>query len=651
MNNDTALLLMVILAFSLIAIIFTIVYISYYVDCKNVNIISLIISIIFFFCFVLLNCMMTLDYFIETGGVENPSELIIKVFSNYYSYFNRVNSIMTSIIFPFMINCLETGYNSTCYIILESIHRIGHSLWKKLKTSLWKAIILIVIIVAIAVVILYYMFKDKYKLKDPLYYFDYFALALNIYNFIKIYINVGYFMVQLFFESDREGCCKCRICICKCCLGNKIIMKKYYFYSIRLIINKIEKYIKKIQDANKAINDVLKNYNNEINSAFLKFLSEKIKLIKNDLELFKYEGNQNINYNNTPIIYRENNINLNFKTSSERINTSSHNIDKKETNSLKNKNVEEQKPKIEAKDSEKESEKILAQHIRKYKKATRKIKKLNKLIKDITDDFNDEYNYQPTESNDCCKKEVRYRMFQNFKYFVLIAAFVIVILSDILLPIIQYQKSTEISNVTNITDLISDTIIISEDFFTDIVNNTNTTSNDSIGVGGMILSTLIISIIMFCVVVITSSYTIITLFSINRRSYISGDFLSGKKINDSISLMKTIKEICGYAFPLVYCNYYFWKYASKVDFIFYEQIHIPDYELTHGVGLFMFAKLVVISFSIMIFRCCGSCTKFFNNDLDNFNKNINDSNYNAFQDEVDFNYFIQNNKLYHILVN
>ena len=132
---------------------------------------------------------------------------------------------------------------------------------------------------------------------------------------------------------------------------------------------------------------------------------------------------------------------------------------------------------------------------------------MNKLIKDITDDFNDEYNYQPTESNDCCKKEVRYRMFQNFKYFVLIAAFVIVILSDILLPIIQYQKSTEISNVTNITDLISDTIIISEDFFTDIVNNTNTTSNDSIGVGGMILSTLIISIIMFCVVVITSSYT------------------------------------------------------------------------------------------------------------------------------------------------
>ena len=91
-------------------------------------------------------------------------------------------------------------------------------------------------------------------------------------------------MVQLFFESDREGCCKCKICFCKCCLGNKIIMKKYYFYSIRLIINKIEKYIKKIQDANKAIDDVLKNYNNKLNSAFHKFLSEKIKLIKNDLE-------------------------------------------------------------------------------------------------------------------------------------------------------------------------------------------------------------------------------------------------------------------------------------------------------------------------------------------------------------------------------
>ena len=82
------------------------------------------------------------------------------------------------------------------------------------------------------------MFKDKYHLEEPLYYFDYFAMALNIYSLFKIYINVGYFMVQLFFECKIEGCCcsKCNWnigCLCNCCLGNQILEKKLYFYSVR----------------------------------------------------------------------------------------------------------------------------------------------------------------------------------------------------------------------------------------------------------------------------------------------------------------------------------------------------------------------------------------------------------------------------------
>ena len=103
----------------------------------------------------------------------------------------------------------------------------------------------------------------------------------------------------------------------------------------------------------------------------------------------------------------------------------------------------------------------------------------------------------------------------------------------------------------------------------------------------------------------------------NKRAFISGDFLSGKKINDSISLMKTLKDICGYTFPLCYCNFYFWKFTSNAPILFYENIYIPDYELTHGVGLFMIAKLVVVFFSIAIFRCCGGINKisFYKNDL------------------------------------
>ena len=93
------------------------------------------------------------------------------------------------------------------------------------------------------------MFKDKYRLEDPLYYFDYFAMALNIYSLIKIYINVGYFMVQIFFDSKIEGCC-CRNRnlnngnLCNCCFGSQILEKKLYFYSVRLIVENTEKFKK-----------------------------------------------------------------------------------------------------------------------------------------------------------------------------------------------------------------------------------------------------------------------------------------------------------------------------------------------------------------------------------------------------------------------
>ena len=139
------------------------------------------------------------------------------------------------------------------------------------------------------------------------------------------------------------------------------------------------------------------------------------------------------------------------------------------------------------------------------------------------------------------------------------------------------------------------------------------------------------------------------LFSTNRRNYISKDFLSGKKINDDISLMKTLKEICSYSFPLVYCNFYFLKTASKKPLIFYEQNFFPDYELKHGISLYMIAKLVVTLFSIILFKYFGGISILLNNDLAEFNKNINDNNYNVTEDESQFNSFINNNKVLQIL--
>ena len=717
-ENERTIILLVV-AILILTIIITVIYLCYFIDCKNINVISLIISAIFFSVFISLNFLLAIDYFIATEFQIKDSELVTKIFSNFYSYFNRINSIMTSVIFPFMINCFETGYYSTCKIILESIHRIGHPLWKLLKQMHWRVLIIIGVILGIIVVILYYMFKDKYQLEEPLYYFDYFALALNIYSLIKIYINVGYFMVQLFIECKIEGCCcskfNCNIGgLCNCCTGNQILEKKLYFYSVRLIVNKTEKYLNKIKEANKALEETIKTFNNETNSKFHRFLLDKVNLMKNDLEIYKYENIQNNNIVIGPAVSRPNNLNLNFGKAPQINNlnlnygnfgnappinnlnlnygnfgnappinnlnlnngnfgnappinnlnlnfgnSSEKNLHPKntETKTLKDKKEEDEKPKIEIKDNEKESEKILAEHIRKYKKATRKIKKLKNLYNDITKEFNYKYYKGAQSSNSqcsfysvcCCKKEENEKCFKFVKYYFLIAAFFIITLTDILLPITLFDETENTNkNETNITSLINDTISLTENVLTDTSSsNDEETTYLAYGIAAILIALLM----AFLVFAITCSYTVVMIFSMNKRFFISRDFLSGKKINDSVSLMKTIKEICGFTFPLCYCNFYFWKFTTNAPIIFYENIHIPDYQLVNGIGLFMIAKLVVVFFSIAIFRCFGGISKisFFKNDLADFNKKIYDDSYNIYLDEQDFNYFIQNNKVYQIL--
>ena len=50
--------------FVAISVIITIIYLCYFIECKNTNIISLIISSIFFFAFIFLNLALLVDYFI-----------------------------------------------------------------------------------------------------------------------------------------------------------------------------------------------------------------------------------------------------------------------------------------------------------------------------------------------------------------------------------------------------------------------------------------------------------------------------------------------------------------------------------------------------------------------------------------------------------
>ena len=187
--------------------------------------------------------------------------------------------------------------------------------------------------------------------------------------------------------------------------------------------------------------------------------------------------------------------------------------------------------------------------------------------------------------------------------------------SDFLIPIIVYSYNTDDNNTTNITN---------------ITNTTNTTGTNTTGKDYFSVSYYVkeaIALIFVCI--FNSAYTIILIYSINRRNYLSGDYLYWKRKNDNISLMKTIKEVTGFSFALIYCNMYFWPYSFKDEdskMIFFNEIEMPDYEIKYGISIFMIAKLALLLFSIMVFSCCESLFGFFKSDLFNFNKSLKQYN-------------------------
>ena len=224
----------------------------------------------------------------------------------------------------------------------------------------------------------------------------------------------------------------------------------------------------------------------------------------------------------------------------------------------------------------------------------------------LTDDIEEEKKDDLTNSICHC-------IWITIKYLILLIVFFMVVFSDIFLPIYTQSKAKN-NNETNSTVPNNSTNS----------DNSNNDNEDS-GLANKILDIIAVVFLLIFIIILNSAYTIIVTYSLNRRNYISGDYLSGKKKNDNISLMKTVNEITGYAFALVYCNIYYYKMYyllenEKNEIIFYNEIEIPDYEITPGLGVFMIAKLVIIIFSIFMFSCTEGVFNFFKSDLSKFNK-------------------------------
>ena len=130
-----------------------------------------------------------------------------------------------------------------------------------------------------------------------------------------------------------------------------------------------------------------------------------------------------------------------------------------------------------------------------------------------------------------------------------------------------------------------------------------------------------------------------------RKRYITGDFLYDKKINDDISLMKTVQLICGYSFAVVYCNLYFWKTVDTKGHLgkpyFYDEIVIPDYIFKQGISIYMIIKIVLIVGSIIGHLYLNNVS-IFKNDLAEFNKCDDNCEYD---NEDEFTRFSENNNI------
>ena len=666
-----------IIIYFLFSAIIALIYICYFIDRKRVNKCPLVICYILLLFFIFLNFISAFDLMKEEMDNSDKITKIIntKVIAYFYTCFHVINIGIRFVIFPIYINYLETGYyTKKTKIFFEPIIRI----FKKLfcKSNCVKALIIIGLIMAFIIVILYFIVRDKFGLDSPFSYVNYIFILLDLYSLFQIYINVGFFLVQSVIDCKRQN--------------DQRLVKKYYYYSKSKVILKSLKYVKNIFNAKVELEKTIAKFQGMNWTPYCFFISKLLNLSQENIQLYHMENiikenNQNNKINPT---INNNNINLNFSHASNNANSINiiikNCLDSAKDQVIKNldskdKEIESIKPEkkisnkkneneIQKEDSlykavedrikklENEAENDLAEPIRSFKNGQRKLRRMKKRYKDLDEE----------KDLDLNKEDKLHKIWIFCKYFFLFIAFIYAICSDFVVPLANYSNLSLPPNITNITN---DSDLYFTDINSDISDltdlneiNSNNNTNETIiekkdkSTFEEILQYLWNIISTCACVIFVSSYTIIIIFSISRRYYISGDYLYGRNMNDTISLIKTLKIICGFAFPLVFCNLYIFNnlYTEegklKYELIFYEKFQIPDYEIKYGITVYMIAKIVIIVFSIIIFKCTNKLTFLFKNDLGEFNRNYKDKDYNENIEEECFNREIKGKELDKFLI-
>lgn len=587
---------------AIVAIVLSLVYLFCRVNRKKISLFIFALCSLYFALFIFLNFISMFDLvFNNQKGFENFS----KVISKFYEVFDYIDKALGFLIFPLIIYYLESGYYTIPRKILDGLWGIIYEFIQPLVLSL--RIILCIVLLVITI-----KYRKHFGLgKNP---FDYIFVILDCYSIIDIYMCVGFFMVQIFVDCKTQK--------------NKKLKDRYYRYSLIKIIRKTESYINKMNKLHDTLDKNIQNYDKDKSSLDYKHMKDTYQKIDKKLKEYQEERhenntnsnnneniidysnanvqqtnnyNENINQNNNDYIgainYLHNYNQPNDKTGQqETVNQMEVGGEQAQNVEIK-KNNEENKPKKEKKLSPVDCNK-------KYKKYIRRIDKLKLLYQVIERDYN-----PMTISNNRCI---------CFCNVILFITFGIAICTDFILPIALNMR---------------------DDFIDDSGEFKKTEESK--------FALAVSVIISLAICVVTSSYTIITIYSSKRRRYISGDYLYDKKINDNLSLLKTVQFICGFSFAVIYCNLYFWKTLDKKGVFgrpyYYDQVIIPDYTIKNGITIYMIIKIIIIIISILA-ALIIKLTKlsFFKNDLTEFNsKSWRQSKYD---DDQELNRVINENK-------
>ena len=583
------------IAIYVVSLIICIIYLLLRIDVKQFSFPIFILCLIYSSLFVMLNVMSMYDLlFSHEVGMKKFFEMV----SIFYKVFNWADKMLGYIIFNLLITMMESGYYANLKIFFDYWIKI----WKSIPKKLCEIIIRLIFAGGILFILIY--FRERFDLgKNP---FDYFSIILDVFGMLEIYTNVGFFMLQIILDYKRKK--------------DQKKINRYDIYSKIKIIESTEKCMEKIKNSYNELKKDAKIFENNNEPEYHKYLQKVYKEIKEKVIEYGYEINNeenNIDLNNNPNNNNNsinNNVNMNINdnnTNGNNINvyTINNNINTQEPetkdnnentarfshlNQADSQNNKEQST-INKTDNTNDKKKVkkenfdTSKNIRKFKKAVRKINKLKKLYEEIDKETNEDL--------------ARFR--KNKKctcgFVILFIAFSIVLLTDFLLPI----------------------IFDPEDDFTKSVGEEHEKLDS-------VWEFIIGIILIYPASVITSSYTLIMIYTNKRKDYISGDYLYDKQINDNINLLKTVQIVCGYSFSILYCNLYYWRTIDSHGHYgkpkFYDTTFIPDYTFKQGITIFMIAKIILIVASIIGSYYCSSW-KIFQNDLGEFDKSGDYSRY------------------------